>query len=92
MTITQYVVDDYYVTSQAPRLNTEVAETLMDNLRERRPRFIVDAAERSWTLLADADPRLYRMKNYPDFELTDLLEQEYRFAGTLDGCDLYIRR
>ena len=64
----------------------------MEDLRKRRPAFIVDAAERSWTLLADGDPRLYRLKNYPDFEFRAMLEQEYRFVGTFNGCALHVRR
>jgi 4-amino-4-deoxy-L-arabinose transferase-like glycosyltransferase len=92
MTITEYVVEDYYVTPQGPTINRPMAEMMMDDLRTRKPKFIVDAAKRSWTMVADGNPWLYRLDQYPEFELVQLLQTDYDLVGTYDDCDLYVRR
>ena len=43
-------------------------------------------------MVQSGEPWLYRLSNYPDFELVSLLRDEYRQVGTYDGCDLYLRR
>ena len=75
-----------------PALQTRHAEMLMRDLRERGPRFIVDAWRRSWTMVASGDPSIYRLDRYPDFELPRFLERHYDLEGTLDGCELWVRR
>ncbi len=35
---------------------------------------------------------IYRLSNYPDFELVALLRADYRWVATLDGCVVYERR
>lgn len=91
-TISQYIVGDYYSAPAAPALDSQHAEMLMRDLRERRPRFVVDAWRRSWTMAASGDPSIYRLERYPEFELPRFLERHYDLAGTYDGCDLYVRR
>jgi hypothetical protein len=85
-------VNDYTPYPEQPTLNRPLAHMLMEDLRDRRPRFIVDAADRSWTLAASGDPWLYRLDRYPRFELLSYLESDYRLAGRFDDCDVYVRR
>ena len=92
MTITEYIVEDYYVIPRGPTINRPLAELLMDDLRRHRPRFIVDATRRSWTMVAGGDPWLYRLDQYPEFELVRMLREEYRHVGRYSDCELYERR
>ena len=61
----------------------------MRELEERKPRFIVDGADRSW---AESSPAIYRLERYPGFALVRLLADEYTLVGRLDGCAVYVRR
>lgn len=90
--ITQYVVNDYRIDPSEPELDGVFADMLMDDLKLRRPRFIVDAWRRSWTMEASNDPWIYRLDLYPQFELAAFLEENYSPAGRYDDCDLYVRR
>ena len=90
-TVTQYIVEDYLAEPE-PRLNRPLADLLMADLERRPPRFIVDAARRSWTMAASADPWIYRLELYPEFELGDYLERYYDRVATVDRCDVYRRR
>ncbi len=89
--ICQYVVNDYSVAAVEPTLDPFFAGMVMSDLESRRPRFIVDAWRRSWTMNGSNDPRLYNLELYPEFELREFLESRYRRAGSFDGCDLYVR-
>jgi hypothetical protein len=89
--MTQYIVNDYRVDPAEPELDRFFADMLMRDLEERRPRFVVDAWRRSWTMNSSNDPWLYRLELYPEFELKDFLESHYELAGRFDDCDLYIR-
>ena len=42
-------------------------------------------------MVAGGDPWLYRLDQYPDFELVKLLGEHYRRVGRFDGCDLFLR-
>jgi 4-amino-4-deoxy-L-arabinose transferase-like glycosyltransferase len=90
--ITQYVVNDYSVDSVEPELDSFFADMVMNDLEERRPRFIVDAWRRSWTMNSSNDPRIYDLELYPEFELKRFLEAHYSSAGRFDDCELYLRR
>jgi hypothetical protein len=90
--ICQYIVNDYEARPAAPRLDPYLADLLMRDLERRRPRFVVDAARRSWTMSAGGVPWLYRLDLYPDFALRTYLARGYRRVGTFDGCDLYLRK
>ena len=92
MTITEYIVEDYYVTPRGPTINQPFADLLMRDLQERPPRFIVDATLRSWTMVAGGNPGLYRLDQYPEFELVWLLREDYRLVGVYSDCKLYVRR
>jgi hypothetical protein len=91
-TITQYIVQDYLGERGAPEIDDSYAEMLMRDLRERQPRFFVDASRRSWTMADDQIPRIYVLEQYPDFELVKWLRSEYRLVGRFDGTRLYLRR
>lgn len=91
-TISQYIVGDYHAGAAAGRLDARRAAALMTDLEQRRPRFVVDAWRRSWTMAASGDPAIYRLDRYPDFGLTRLLRERYDLVGTFDGCALYVRR
>ncbi|MCP3978243.1 MAG: hypothetical protein GY716_02770 [bacterium] len=91
--VSQYVVGDIAVLDdRRSTLQPEYAAELMRDLRERRPRYIVDAARRSWTLQAGDDPWIYDLERYPQFELVSMLESEYEEVGEFDGCRLHRRR
>jgi hypothetical protein len=92
LTICQYVVNDTVAEQSQPAIDTQLADELMRNLRSREPRFIVDAAQRSWTILESAQPWIYDLSLYPEFELTSLLEERYENVGSFDGCELYVLR
>ena len=92
LSITQYVVGDYQGRPAAPRIDEAYAAMLLEDLQARSPRFIVDAAARSWTMAEDDDPRIYRLAGYPEFELLEMLDEEYRELGRFDECTLYERR
>ena len=92
MTITQYIVEDYYITPRGPTINRPLSDLLMQDLRERLPRFIIDGTRRSWTDVAGGDPWLYRLGQYPDFELVRLLREDYQLVGVYSDCKLYVRR
>jgi 4-amino-4-deoxy-L-arabinose transferase-like glycosyltransferase len=89
--ICSFMVNDIVPVQTEPRLNEELAAKLMRELRERKPRFIVDASRRSWTMLASRDPWIYDLELYPDFELRRMLREEYRPVGMFDGCRVYER-
>jgi hypothetical protein len=89
ITLPNIVVNDYSRIPGSPRIEPRYAAILMRDLRERTPRFIVDAAAVSVTL-ADGPPRLYRLALYPDFELNHLLRDRYELVGRFDGCKLYL--
>jgi hypothetical protein len=89
--ICQYVVNDYSVDAAEPQLDHFFAGMVMSDLDRRKPRFIVDAWRRSWTMDSSNDPHLYDLALYPEFALRGLLETRYELAGSFDGCDLYIR-
>jgi len=92
MTITEYVVGDYYIATKGPTIDRPTARLMLQDLEARKPRFLVDGADRSWTMVADRDPWLYDLSQYPDFELVRLLDTEYVRDGRYDGCELYVRR
>jgi hypothetical protein len=85
----QYVVNDFKAAPDHPSLNPHWAGMLMRDLRERQPRFIVDASSRSWY---GTDPWVYDLSHYSDFELVGLLASEYVPIGHVDGCHVYERR
>jgi len=84
----EYVVRDFPAAQGRPSIDPAWAERMMRDLREREPRFIVDAAERSWT---STDARFYRLELYPGFELAELLARRYVARARLDGCVVYER-
>jgi len=90
ITVTQHVVQDHIAgTGPPPGIDPRWAGRLLRELRAREPRFIVDAAERSWF---SSNREVYRLSHYPDFELVALLREDYRQVATLDGCVVYTRR
>jgi len=89
--VCHYIVNDDIAVRKEPRLNEELAAQLLLELREQKPRFIVDASRRSWTLQASRDPWLYDLGLYPEFGLVRLLRTEYRLAGVFDDCPVYER-
>jgi hypothetical protein len=91
ITLTHIVVNDYSSIPGSPRIEPRYAAILMRDLRERTPRFIVDAQAISVTLAA-GPPLLHRLALYPDFELNHLLRERYELVGRFDGCRLYLRK
>ena len=85
----EYVVRDFLAAPARPSLDPAWVERMMRDLREREPRFIVDASARSWT---NTDARFYRLELYPGFEFVDLLNERYVALGRIDGCLVYERR
>jgi len=90
--VCQYFVNDTAPVQGRPRLDEDLATKLMRELAERRPRFIVDASRRSWTMQGSREPWIYDLRLYPEFGLVRLLETEYRLAGVFDDCPVYERR
>lgn len=88
VTHAQYVANDLQGVADRPSLDAGWAEILMSELRRTRPRFIVDASARSWH---ETEPWIYRLRNFPDFELLGMLRREYRRVGRFDGCDVWER-
>jgi len=84
----QFVANDLWGVPDRPRLHQEWAEILMRGLHETRPRFIVDAATRSWF---ETEATIYDLKNFPDFELNEFLKEEYREVARVDGCPIWER-
>jgi hypothetical protein len=89
LTVTQFVVNDALAERQRPVINPEFADYLMRDLRARKPRFIVDASRRSWTMLDSGDPWIYDLQLYPEFEMVEMLRLEYEPVGEFDGCRVY---
>ncbi len=89
ITSCQYVVNDYLAGPERPSLNREWAEMVMQDLRWRQPRFIVDAAMRSWT---STEPWVYRLEHYPEFALGEFLRSDYVSLGEYDECEVFERR
>ena len=85
----EYVVRDSVEARERPSLDPLWVERMMRDLREREPRFIVDASERSWS---NTDARFYRLALYPGFELVELLAERYVRRARIDGCVVYERR
>jgi len=90
--MTQYVVGDYRSEPAPPQIDEEYAEALMRDLTVAPPRFVIDAAARSWTMAADDIPALYDLSLYPQFEFNAWLAREYEWVGTFDECRLFERR
>jgi hypothetical protein len=65
---------------------------LLSDLRQRRPKFFVDASRRSWTMEETGQPWIYDLRLYRDSALTDYLTTEYTPAAMLDNCVVHIRR
>ncbi len=89
ITLPQVVVSDYSRTPVRPTIEPRYAAILMRDLRERTPRFIVDAGAVGITL-ADGGPDRYRLGQYPDFELNRLLQERYELVGRFNRCKLYV--
>jgi hypothetical protein len=89
VTTVEYVVNDFRAAPPPPSVNEWWAAQMMEDLEARRPRFIVDAAERSWT---STERWIYRLDNYPDLALIPFLERYYRRPVRVDGFRVYERR
>lgn len=89
VTTCEYVVNDFLGAPRPGSIDPAWSGLLMRQLRERMPRFIVDASARSWSSTA---PSIYRLARYPDFEFTDFLRANYEPFGRFDGCEVYVRR
>jgi len=90
ISVTQHVVQDHIEgTGPPPGIDPMWADRLLGELRAREPRFIVDAAARSWFM---SNQEIYRLSRYPDFALVVLLRTSYERVATIDGCDVYERR
>ena len=63
-----------------------VLAQLVESLERARPRWIVDAAARSWTMAEGDDPRRYDLARLPQFGLRRLLDLSYVRLGRIDGC------
>jgi hypothetical protein len=90
-TICMYLVGDYSRMAN-PRLDTDMETLLLSDLRQRRPKFFVDASRRSWTMEETGQPWIYDLRLYRDSALTDYLTTEYTPAAMLDNCVVHIRR
>lgn len=88
ITFCQFVANDLKGVPDRPRLNEEWADLLMRELRETRPRFIVDAATRSWF---ETERTIYDLDNFPEFELNALLRESYREVARVDDCPVWER-
>ena len=89
LTFCQYVANDLKGVPDRPRLNEEWAALLMDELREAPPRFILDAASRSWF---ETEETIYQLSNFPNFELNRWLLDDYRRTQIVDGVVVWERR
>jgi hypothetical protein len=89
ISVTQHVVQDHIAgKGPPPGIDPVWARRLMTELDARKPRFIVDAAARSWFL---SSQDVYQLARYPDFALVKLLRDEYEPVATIDGCKVYER-
>jgi Dolichyl-phosphate-mannose-protein mannosyltransferase len=90
ISVTQHVVQDHIEgTGPPPGIDPAWAGRMMTELDARKPRFIVDAAARSWFM---SNQEVYRLSRYPDFALVRLLNDQYERIATVDGCEVYERR
>jgi 4-amino-4-deoxy-L-arabinose transferase-like glycosyltransferase len=89
ITFCQYVANDLKGVPDRPQLNQEWAGLMMRELRESQPRFIVDAARRSWF---ETETDIYTRSNFEPFELNQMLDERYVLITTLDECDVWERR
>ena len=90
ISVTQHVVQDHIEgPGPPPGIDPLWAGRLMAELDARTPRFIVDAAARSWFM---SNQEVYRLSQYPDFAFVALLRERYERVATIDGCDVYERR
>ncbi len=87
-TITSYIIRDARVL-RTGRVEPDpmLSDRLMRTLRDRPPRFIVDASRCS---LALSHRWAYRLENLPP--LAEFLASEYELTATLDDCDVYARK
>ncbi len=89
ISVTQHIVQDHIEgTGPPPGIDPVWAGRLMTELDARKPRFIVDAAARSWFM---SNQEVYRLARYPDFALVRLLNEQYEHIATIDGCEVYER-
>lgn len=87
-TITSYVIQDAQVLRTGRvAIQPQQSKRLMQDLTERKPRFVVDASRRS---LAMSHRWVYDLKHYPPLE--EHLDKHYVLVTTLDDCDVYARR
>jgi len=86
-TASYVMLDASRETPDGPAYLETMSHLLMSDLRERPPRFVVDASRCSQTM---GRPDVYMLERYPP--LADLLKHHYERVATADDCDVYVRR
>jgi len=86
---TARVVHDFSKNQRFPEMIPATAEMhqMLRELNENRPRFVVDASLRTYSL---SDPGIYELKRHQEMHLW--LHDNYRLAGQFDDYRLFVRR
>jgi hypothetical protein len=86
---TARVVRDFSRNQYLPELIPATSEMhqLLKELDANRPRFLVDASRRTYSL---SDPRIYDMKRHS--EMQRWVKSNYQIEGSFDDFVLYVRR
>jgi hypothetical protein len=88
ITFCQFVANDFLGFPDLPSINDVWARMLLDELDATRPRFIVDASRQTWF---ESEAWIYDLRNFPDFELNNLLRTRYRQVARVDDCPIWER-
>ena len=88
ITFCQFVANDIPGFPDRPSINEVWAGMLLTELDTSRPRFIVDASRQTWF---ETEPWIYDLRNYPDFELNNLLRARYREVARIEDVPIWER-
>lgn len=80
------VMNDLQPDASKCRLVPRWSDELMRDLERKKPRFIVDAWRRSYSM---SQPWIYQLQLNP--VLANYIGLNYRYLGNIEGCDIYER-